>query len=171
MSKQNAKKPAAKRTDDAPRRADTAERATRAKRVATWLALALVGVGAVILVAQLGSHSTKSTASTGSQPAAAQPPAASGAIADVAARRATLVDVRTPAEFAAGHAKGAINFDVAKMEAGRLPPVARSAKIYVYCRTGVRAGIAQSILQRSGYTDVSSIGGLQDWITAGGPTA
>ena len=82
-----------------------------------------------------------------------------------------MIDVRTPAEFAAGHAKGAVNFDVTKMEAGRLPAVARSAKIYVYCRTGVRAGIAQSILQRSGYTDVSSIGGLQDWIVAGGPTA
>ena len=120
----------------------------------TWLVLALVVVGAVILVAGLGSHSTKSTASTGSQPAAAQSTAAAGAIADVAAGRATLIDVRTPAEFAAGHANGAVNFDVAKIEAGQLPAVAKNAKIYVYCRTGVRAGMAQSILQRSGYTDV-----------------
>ena len=105
MSKHNAKKPAGKRAAAAPRHADSARRAMRAKRVVAWPALALVVVGAVILVAQLGSHSTKSTASTGSQPAAAQPPAASGAIADVAAGRATLIDVRTPAEFAAGHAK------------------------------------------------------------------
>ena len=171
MSKQNAKKPAGKRTGPAPRGADSAQRAVRAKRVVTWLVLALVVVGAVILVAGLGSNSTKSTASSGSQPAAAQSTAAAGAIADVAAERATLIDVRTPAEFAAGHAKGAVNFDLAKMEAGQLPAVARNAKIYVYCRTGVRAGIAQSILQRSGYSDVRSIGGLQDWVAAGGPTA
>ena len=31
--------------------------------------------------------------------------------------------------------------------------------------------MAQSILQRAGYTDVSSIGGLRDWVAAGGPTA
>ena len=131
--------------------------------------LALVVVGAGILVAGCGSHSA--TSATGSQPTIAQPTAAASAIADVAAGRATLIDVRTPAEFAAGHAKGAINFDVTKMEAGRLPAVAKSAKIYVYCRTGVRAGMAQSILQHSGYTDVSSIGGMKDWVAAGGPTA
>ena len=52
MSKQNAKKPAGKKPGAAPRRADTAGRATRAKQVATRLALALVVVGAVILVAE-----------------------------------------------------------------------------------------------------------------------
>ncbi len=171
MSKQNAKKSAGKRTGAVPRGADIAGRATRAKQVARWLALALVVLGAVILVAGLGGHSTKSTASTGSPPAAVQPTAAAGAIADVAAGRATLIDVRTPAEFAAGHATGAVNFDVTKMEAGQLPAVAKTAQIYVYCRTGVRAGMAQSILQRAGYTDVRSIGGLGDWVTAGGPTA
>ena len=168
MSKQNTKKTAGKRTSAPPRDADSAK---RAKQVATWLVLALVVVGAGILVAGLGNHSARSTTSTGSQPAIAQPTAAAGAIADVAAGRATLIDVRTPAEFAAGHAKGAANFDVTKMEAGQLPAVAKSATIYVYCRTGVRAGMAQSILQRSGYSDVSSIGGLKDWVAAGGPTA
>ncbi|MGZ6662781.1 MAG: rhodanese-like domain-containing protein [Solirubrobacteraceae bacterium] len=47
----------------------------------------------------------------------------------------------------------------------------KNATIYVYCRTGVRAGMARSILQHSGYSDVSSIGGLKDWVAAGGPTA
>ena len=168
MSKQKTRKPAGKRTGAPPRSADAAKRRTR---VATWLVLALVVVGAGIPVAGCGGHSATSATSTGSQPTIAQPTAAASAIADVAAGRATLIDVRTSAEFAAGHAKGAVNFDVMKMEAGQLPAAAKSAKIYVYCRTGVRAGMAQSILQHSGYSDVSSIGGLKDWVAAGGPTA
>ncbi len=168
MSKQATKKPAGKRTGAPPLRADAAK---RRKRVATGLVLALVVVGAGILAAGCGSHSATNTTSTASQPTIAQPTAAASAIADVAAGRATLIDVRTPAEFAAGHAKGAINFDVTKMEAGRLPAVAKNATIYVYCRTGVRAAMAQALLQHSGYSDVSSIGGLKDWVAAGGPTA
>ena len=50
MSKQNTKKPAGKRTGAPPRSADAAK---RRKRVATWLVLALVVVGAGILVAGL----------------------------------------------------------------------------------------------------------------------
>ncbi len=91
------------------------------------------------------------------------------AISEVAAGKAVLIDVRTPAEFASGHAKGAINFDSVNVEAGQLPDVAKNAKVYLYCHSGRRAGIVLSIMQKNNFTDVTNLGALQDWLDAGGP--
>ncbi|MBW4062064.1 rhodanese-like domain-containing protein [Candidatus Saccharibacteria bacterium] len=95
----------------------------------------------------------------------------STAISEVAAGKATLIDVRTPAEYAAGHAKGAINFDSVNVQAGQLPNMSKSTKVYVYCHSGSRAAIVQPIMQQAGFTDVTSLGALQSWYDAGGPKA
>lgn len=90
------------------------------------------------------------------------------AITDVDAGDATLIDVRTQEEWDEGHAPQAQRFELARLEAGELPDVPKDAKIYVYCRTGNRAGTAVTILEQAGYTDVTNIGGLDDWQAAGG---
>lgn len=95
----------------------------------------------------------------------------STAITEVGSGKAVLIDVRTPAEYASGHAKGAINFDSVRIQAGELPSIAKDAKVYIYCRSGHRAGLVLPILQKAGYADVTNLGALQTWQDAGGPVS
>ena len=74
---------------------------------------------------------------------------------------AFLVDVRTPAEFAGGSAKGAVNIP--------LDNVSRDTKkfegknhIVVFCRSGNRSGQAKSILEQKGFKNVTNGGTWQD---------
>jgi phage shock protein E len=72
---------------------------------------------------------------------------------------AALVDVRTPGEFAGGHADGAVNIPLDAL-GGRLAELDallggdRTKPLVVYCRTGRRSGIAQRLLTKRGYGDV-----------------
>jgi phage shock protein E len=81
---------------------------------------------------------------------------------------ALLVDVREADEFATGHAQGAINFPLSKIQAGQYPSGDKMAKIYLYCRSGKRASTAATLLKEAGYADVTSLGGLSDWQQIGG---
>ncbi|WP_350561011.1 rhodanese-like domain-containing protein [Psychrobacter sp. CAL346-MNA-CIBAN-0220] len=85
-----------------------------------------------------------------------------------------IIDVREPAEYAAGHIKGAIlvprgllEFKIADL------PAANSADtdILLYCKTSGRAALAAQSLAALGYTQVVSIaGGYNAWTEAGMPT-
>lgn len=75
---------------------------------------------------------------------------------------ALLLDVRTPSEFAAGHAKGAVNLDSVDIQSGKSPEVSKDTKIYVYCRSGNRSAQVASILKSRGFTNVVDLGGLSD---------
>ncbi len=79
-----------------------------------------------------------------------------------------LLDVRTDEEWQAGHAKGAIHWDLAKLEAGQMPNIPKEADVQIYCRTGNRAGVARNIMLQAGYQKVSNLGGLSDWQKMGG---
>jgi phage shock protein E len=80
----------------------------------------------------------------------------------------TFIDVRTDSEWSVGHLDGALHFDVARLQQGQLPDMAKDTPIAVYCRTGHRAGQALQILQTNGFTNVRNAGGLQDLVTHGG---
>ncbi len=90
------------------------------------------------------------------------------AIQQEVAQGAKLYDVRTAEEFAAGHFAGATNWPVGDLQMQKLPDIAKTTKIYVYCRSGVRAGQATQILQAAGFSDVKNLGGLADIQTMGG---
>ena len=85
---------------------------------------------------------------------------------------ALLLDVREPAEFAAGHLPGAINIPRGLLEfkidshpdfQGR-----RDVDIVVYCQTGGRSALATRVLNQLGYTQaVSMAGGFKAWADAG----
>jgi NADPH-dependent 2,4-dienoyl-CoA reductase/sulfur reductase-like enzyme/rhodanese-related sulfurtransferase len=68
-----------------------------------------------------------------------------------------LVDVRTPAEFAAGHIRGAVNIplDDLRSRRGELP---QDRPIAVYCQVGQRGYLATRILLQSGF-EAMNIGG------------
>ena len=75
-----------------------------------------------------------------------------------------LIDVRTPAEFAAGHIPGAINIANESIDSevpAELPDMDQI--IYVYCRSGNRSKQAAEKLAAIGYTNIIEFGGIVDW--------
>ncbi len=62
-----------------------------------------------------------------------------------------VLDVRTPAEFAAGHVPGAVNipYDQVASHLGEIP---KDDEIVLYCHSGRRAGLAAEVLAANGYT-------------------
>ncbi len=97
-----------------------------------------------------------------------EPSPASQAVRDLA-NGAVVLDVRTDQEWQEGHAAGATHFELARLQAGELPDIPKDQTIYVYCKSGGRAGQAKAILEQNGFTNVVNIGGLTDWEAAGGP--
>ena len=82
---------------------------------------------------------------------------------------ATLLDVRTPEELIEdGKAEHSTHFELSRLESGELPDLEKGEKIYIYCKGGVRAGKAEEILEAAGFTDLTNVGGLNDWQTLGG---
>lgn len=83
-------------------------------------------------------------------------------------RGALLLDVREPDEFTVSYAKGAKNIPLGDIETGKFNESDKSKKIYLYCKSGRRAGIAKTALEKYGYTNVESLGDLTDWQAMGG---
>ena len=87
-----------------------------------------------------------------------------------AGHRPTVIDVRTSAEFAAGHLDGAVNLDVegGECSAGitQLDPSATSS---VYCQSGRRSALAAAAMVEAGFARIYDMGGIQGWRAAGLP--
>jgi len=82
-----------------------------------------------------------------------------------------ILDVRTPAEYAAGHIPGAINIPHTEI-AQRLKdiPAAKSAEIVVHCQGGGRAAAAERELAAAGYTNLRDLTGhMKGWQQGGFP--
>lgn len=84
----------------------------------------------------------------------------------------TLIDVRTPAEFTAGHLAKAQNIDVQDPtfddKAAQIP---KDGHYVVYCKSGTRSGIAKARLDGAGFTSVVDGGGMNELLNAGVPKA
>lgn len=81
-----------------------------------------------------------------------------------------LLDVRRPDEFASGHIPGAVNVPHTEIGAriGDLGPSDRH--VVVYCQSGRRSAIAESVLREAGFADVLHLeGDMQGWRAAGLP--
>ena len=75
--------------------------------------------------------------------------------------KVTLVDVRTPDEFALGALKGAVNIPLDDMR-DRMKEIPRDKPVYLYCGVGLRGYLASNILLQNGYQEVKNlIGGLK----------
>lgn len=83
-----------------------------------------------------------------------------------------LIDVRTPAEYAAVHAQGAVlapldTLDVRALSGAR---PAKDQPIYILCKSGGRAGKARERFLAAGIEDVICVeGGTDAWVAAGCP--
>lgn len=81
---------------------------------------------------------------------------------------AKLYDVRTSQEYASGHFENAKNWPLLDMQAGKLPDISKTTKIYVYCQSGNRSSQAARLLTDAGFSNVTDLGGLQDVQKIGG---
>lgn len=115
-------------------------------------------------------------ATSDAAPAPAAPAATvqSLAASDLAARMAdpnvVVIDVRTPAEFGAGHVKGALNYDVTGSDFARQIATLDKGKTYVvYCRSGSRSARAGEQMIAAGFPTVFNAGGFSALQAAGVP--
>jgi len=77
------------------------------------------------------------------------------------ARGAAVIDVRSPAEFDAGHVPHAINLPLDTLTE-RIQAVVndKEAPLLLHCLSGGRSALAQRRLRRLGYTQVHNLGSL-----------
>lgn len=122
-------------------------------------------LAAVLALAACSKSSSDAPAPAASSAAAAKKdPAAARAMI---AKGATVVDVRTPEEFAEAHLGSATNIPIDELPA-KLDQVAslvggdKDKPIVVYCSAGSRAKKAQQQLAAAGYTHVVNGGGYDD---------
>lgn len=82
---------------------------------------------------------------------------------------AQFVDVRTPEEFAEGHAARTVNIPLDQI-AANLDRLEKNEPVYLICKTGRRSKEAGDILTKNGFKWVFSVsGGTAAWQSAGLP--
>ena len=78
----------------------------------------------------------------------------------------TLIDVRTPDEYALGTIPGAINIPLDDMRE-RMSEIPADRPVWLFCGVGLRGYLASNILMANGYKDVRNlIGGLKTYKAA-----
>lgn len=127
----------------------------------------------LLLLACASSPPAPTAPAAPSAPAAAAPaPIREESVAELAAARAaagvTLIDVRTPGEFAGGHVPGAVNIPLDEI-AGRLGELPEAGDIHLICAAGGRSGKATAMLTEKGRSAINVAGGTNAWIAAGLP--
>ena len=135
----------------------------------------LAGVWLVILGVAPASGADTAQASKTAQPTGTAQPAAPPqhapliSQADLLSRLerkdggVTVLDVRTAAEFAAGHVPGARNISHDELPT-RLDELAalRDKPVVIYCRSGRRTQLAVETLRKAGFTRLQHLEG--DWL-------
>jgi phage shock protein E len=82
-----------------------------------------------------------------------------------------LLDVRTPAEFAAGHLRGARNVNFLSTDfADQVAKLDPNATYVLYCKSGNRATQAGTLMLQKGFKNVVNAGGFEA-LKAGGLAA
>ncbi len=81
-----------------------------------------------------------------------------------------LLDVRTPAEFAAAHIPGSYNVPLDTLREHRDDLCRHLNEVVLICRSGNRAAMAERALAEAGMTNVHVLdGGIVAWEKAGAP--
>ena len=107
--------------------------------LASGLAVALVLAGVALLVTRLTNLAGDNSAE----------------VALALQAGATVVDVRTPAEFLAGHVAGATNLPLDELPA-RAAELPTDRLVVVYCASGARSARAAAALRATGRTVVDA---------------
>lgn len=82
-----------------------------------------------------------------------------------------LLDVREDSEWNTGHIPDAKHIPLGNINKETVSGLPKDIPIYIYCRSGGRAGVAESYLQDLGYSNAENIGGILEWQAMGGKLA
>lgn len=78
----------------------------------------------------------------------------------------TVIDVREPDEYAAGHVPGAASIPMGRLP-GRIAELDRSRPVLVVCASGNRSSAMADLLVAQGLDARSVAGGTSAWVRAG----
>jgi phage shock protein E len=75
-----------------------------------------------------------------------------------------LIDVRSPVEFSQGALNGAVNMPIESFQyfAGSID---KTKPVILYCRSGMRSGVAKQFLETIGFDRVFNIGSYQRYVS------
>ena len=108
------------------------------------------------------ASSASSSASVFSDSASSGSSSSSGSSGQANTAIGTLIDVRTPEEFADGHLKGATNIDFNGPDfAEKISELDKDGEYTLYCRSGRRSGLALEAMKAAGFTKVTNAGGVE----------
>ena len=80
-----------------------------------------------------------------------------------------VIDVRESAEYSAEHMEPSNPIPLSSLKS-QLEKISRSAKTYILCRSGKRAGMAAELLAKEGFQKLTVVsGGILAWKAAGYP--
>lgn len=91
-------------------------------------------------------------------------------VADLPVDGLSLIDVREPDEWAAGHAPEAVHIPLGELPARteELAQLPEDRPVYIVCRTGGRSARAAAWLNANGLADAVNVaGGMKSWHTEG----
>lgn len=89
-------------------------------------------------------------------------------LTQVSNKEVILLDVREDSEWQEGHIAGAVHIPLGDLSTDATDKLPKNMPVYIYCRSGNRAGQAESILKQMGYENVLNIGGINEWRENGG---
>jgi len=78
-------------------------------------------------------------------------------LGEVITRGASIIDVRSPGEFAGGHIKGSVNIPLNVLP-GQLAKLKKDKPVITCCASGMRSASARNILLSNGFTEVYNAG-------------
>ena len=87
-------------------------------------------------------------------------------IKEVIGKEVQLVDVRSQAEYKAGHIDDAVNINVMNRERflEQIETLDKDKPVYLYCKAGVRSRNAGELLRMEGFQKIFDYsGGYDDW--------
>ena len=81
------------------------------------------------------------------------------------AGKGTILDVRTPKEYAEGHVNGSVNMNYFDKDfKDQVGKVDKAKPVYVYCHSGGRSSKAMNIMKSQGFKTIYNLtGGYAAW--------
>ena len=86
----------------------------------------------------------------------------------VEGKKIILLDVREESEWNEGHIKGALHIALGNLNIETTKGIPKDTPLYIYCRSGRRAGEAEIKLKELGFSNAEKLGGIIEWQERGG---
>lgn len=102
---------------------------------------------------------TQTSSTTGSNTTAQSHTSVQAGSGEEATENLTIIDVRTPEEYAEGHLDGAVNIDIYAADfAKQIKALDPAGSYAVYCRSGSRSSQAVALMESEGFMSVTDLG-------------